>query len=131
MFLNVLANFFKECPALSDRKISLNYPAAISEASLISLDENVIFREYTDGSALYQTVFKLVLKEPFAKSTDFSSFYSAFSDWIASVDRPSSLPLLGGGFSPVSLSILKSGAVKNVSPSGAEFEVICRFLYFR
>lgn len=130
MFLDVLAQFLSLCPALSGRNIYVNYLAPKTGAvSLESVAADPIFRLYTDGGALYQTVFKLVLREPFDPAHNFSSFYSSFAAWVKSVNSSSSLPALSDGFNSVSLSIIKNGEVKNSSSTSSEFEILCRFVY--
>lgn len=132
MFLDVLAEFFKNCPALEGKNICVDYLSPdLGSASLISVAENPVLRSYTDGTALYQTVFKLVLREPFAPMNNFSSFYSSFSDWIKALGKSTALPTLLGGYTPQSLSILKSGQLKTSAPSYSEFEVLCRFTYLK
>ncbi len=130
MFLDILTEFFKLCPALSEKKLNQNYLAPSSDAcSLTAVAENPVFRSYTDGGAVYQSIIRLVLREPFDPRFNFSDFYSSFSSWVESVDSPSALPSLGENFSPLSLSILKSGEIKSSSPSFSEYEIVCRFLY--
>lgn len=130
MFLDILTDFFKRCPALAGRKLNQNYLAPSPDAcSLTAVSENPVYKLYTDGGAIYQSIIRLVLRAPFDPSFNFSSFYSSFSDWVESVNSPSALPSLGDKFSPVALSILKSGEVKNSSPSFSEYEIVCRFLY--
>ncbi len=132
MFLDVLARFFVSCPALMGKTIHLDYlTPKIGSVSLISVGESPILRRYTDGSALYQTVFKLVLREPFSPLYSFAKFYSEFSEWILSLNPSKDLPSLDGGFSPVSLDLLRSGQIKNSSSSFSEFEVLCRFVYYK
>ncbi len=96
---------------------------------MVLVGENPILRRYTDGNALYQTVFKVVLREPFDPSYNFSLLYLSFADWVKSVNSPSALPELDDGFSPVSLSVLKSGEIKSSAPSFSEYEIVCRFVY--
>ena len=130
MFLDILTEFFKLCPALSGKTINQNFLSPSPDAcSLTAVAENPVYKSYTDGGAIYQSVIKLVLRAPFNPSFNFSSFYSSFSNWVESVNSPSALPSLGDRFSPVSLSILQSGEVKSSSPSFSEYEIVCRFLY--
>lgn len=130
MFLDILTEFFKLCPALTGKTINQNYLAPSPDAcSLTAVAENPVYRTYIDGGAVYQSIIRLVLREPFNPSFNFSSFYSSFSDWVESVNSPSTLPCLGDKFSPVSLSILQSGEIKSSSPSFSEYEIVCRFLY--
>ena len=130
MFLDILSDFLSLCPVLSKRTISENFLSpSLSSVSLVSVADSPVLKSYTDGGGLYQTVFKLVLKEPFDRKTNFSSIYSSFSAWVESVNSPSALPALQDGFYPVSLSILKSGEVSSSSPSFSEFEILCRFTY--
>jgi hypothetical protein len=130
MFLDILTEFFKLCPALTGKTINQNYLAPSPDAcSLTAVAENPVYKSYTDGGAIYQSVIRLVLRAPFNPSFNFSSFYSSFSHWVESVNSPSALPSLGDRFSPVSLSILQSGEVKSSSPSFSEYEIVCRFLY--
>ena len=130
MFLDILTEFFKLCPALSGKSINQNFLSPSPDAcSLTAVAENPVYKSYTDGGAIYQSVIKLVLRAPFNPSFNFSSFYSSFSNWVESVNSPSALPSLGDRFSPVSLSILQSGEVKSSSPSFSEYEIVCRFLY--
>ena len=130
MFLDILCDFFTLCPALSGRKIMQNYlMPSTGSACLLAVPENPVYKTYTDGGVLYQSVFKLVLREPFDKSFNFSSLYSSFLKWVESVDSSSALPDLGEEFSPVSLSVLKSGGIKSSSPSFSDYEIVCRLLY--
>ena len=130
MFLDILTEFFKLCPALSGKTINQNFLSPSPDAcSLTAVAENPVYKSYTDGGAIYQSVIKLVLRAPFNPSFNFSSFYSSFYNWVESVNSPSALPCLGDKFSPVSLSILQSGEVKSSSPSFSEYEIVCRFLY--
>ena len=130
MFLDILTEFFKLCPALSGKTINQNFLSPSPDAcSLTAVAENPVYKSYTDGGAIYQSVIKLVLRAPFNPSFNFSSFYSSFSNWVESVNSPSALPSLGDRFSPVSLSLLQSGEVKSSSPSFSEYEIVCRFLY--
>ena len=131
MFLDIISEFLSSCPLFSGKTIMQNYLSpSLSSVGIFSVSENPILKPYTDGGALYQTVFKLVLREPLSRENNFSSFYSSFSSWVESVDSPASLPALGESFSPVSLSILNSGKV-SISPSFAETEILCRFTYTR
>ncbi len=132
MFLDILSQFFALCPCLSDRKIHQNYLSAEFDAASLTLTgEKPILRRYTDGSALYQTVFKLVLREPFDPSYDFSSFYSSFSDWVSGVNASKAFPSLPKEYTPVSLSVLNGGSIKSSSPSFSEYEILCRFVYYK
>lgn len=130
MFLDILANFLTLCPVLKDKKINIDYLSpALGSVSLISCGDDPVYRSYTDGGALYQTVFKLSLREPFDPSFCFSSFYSSFLEWVNQNNQSSALPALSNGYFPVSLSVLKSGEVKSSAPSFSEFEIVCRFIY--
>ncbi len=130
MFLDILSDFLALCPALKGRKLTQNYLSqSLSSVSLISVANSPVLKSYTDGGGLYQTVFKLVLREPFDQKNNFSSLYSSFLSWVESVNNPSALPSLYNDFSPVSLSVLKSGEVSSSSPSFSEFEILCRFTY--
>lgn len=130
MFLDILTEFFKQCPALASKKIYQNFLApSLDSCSLSAVSENPVYKVYTDGGAIYQSVFRLVLREPFDPQFNFSSFFSSFASWVESVNSPSALPPLGEKFSPLSLSILKSGAIKSSAPSFSEYEIVCRFLY--
>ena len=130
MFLDILANFFSSCPSLSGKKINTDYLSeSLGSVSLISCGDDPIYRLYTDGGALYQTVFTLALRGPFDPSFNFSSFYYSFSEWVNQNNSSSSLPALPDGYFPVSLSVLKSGEIKNSAHSSSEFEILCRFIY--
>lgn len=130
MFLDILIDFFKLCPALAGKNINQNFLApSVDSCSLVSVSANPVFKTYTDGGAVYQSVFRLVLRAPFNKDFNFSSFYSSFFKWVESVNSPDSLPYLGEDFSPVSLSVTDSGEIRSSSPSFSEYEIVCRFLY--
>ncbi len=130
MFLDILAKFFSLCPVLSGKKINIDYLSeSLGSVSLISCGDDPVYRLYTDGGALYQTVFKLSLREPFDPSFNFSSFYSSFLEWVNQNNNQSALPTLPNGYYPVSLSVLKSGEAKNSAPTFSEFEILCRFIY--
>ena len=130
MFLDIISDFLSSCPALSGKNITQNYLSpSLSSVGILSASDNPVLKTYIDGGALYQTVFKIILREPFDRENNFSSFYSSFSSWVESVNTSSALPQLNNGFSPVSLSILKSGRVSASSPSFSEFEIVCRFTY--
>lgn len=130
MFLDIISDFLSSCPLFSGKNITHNYLSpSLSSVGLLSVADNPVLKTYTDGGALYQTVFKIILREPFDRENNFSSFYSSFSSWVESVNSSSALPGLNNGFSPVSLSILKSGTVSASSPSFSEFEILCRLTY--
>lgn len=130
MFLDILAKFFSLCPALAGKKINIDYLSkSLGSVSLTRCGYDPIYRLYTDGGALYQTVFKLSLREPFDPSFNFSSFYSSFLEWVNKISSSSLLPTLPDGYYPVSLSVLKSGEAKNSAPTFSEFEILCRFIY--
>lgn len=130
MFLNTLTEFFGKCPAFSKSPVYQNYLSPkIPSVSIHSVPENPIFRVYVDGGAVYQTVFRLVIRVPFDKDFDFSTLYSSFFSWMQSLNTPSLLPKLGNGFSPISLSVIKSGELTASSPSFGEYEILCRLLY--
>ncbi|MBQ2890745.1 MAG: hypothetical protein IJE44_03760 [Clostridia bacterium] len=131
MFLDIISDFLSSCPLFSGKNIIQNYLSpSLSSVGIFQVAENPILKSYTDGGALYQTVFKIILREPLSRENNFSSFYSSFSSWVESVNFPASLPALGDSFSPVSLSILNSGKV-SPSPSFSEMEILCRFTYTR
>lgn len=130
MFLDILTEFFKLCPALAGKNINQNFLApSVGSCSLSAVSENPVYKSYTDGGAVYQSVFKLILREPFDKNFNFSCFYSSFLKWVESVNSPSALPDLGKDFSPVSLSVTDSAQIVSSSPSFSEYEIVCRFLY--
>ncbi len=130
MFLDILADFFAACPVLSGKTINVDYLShQIGSVSLVLVSDKPVFRSYIDGGRVYQTVFKLIIREPFDHSYNFSSFYSSFAKWINDVNSPQELPVLHDGFSSESLSVLKSGQIKNSSSSYSEFEILCRFTY--
>lgn len=131
MFLDIISEFLSSCPLFSGKNITQNHLSpSLSSVGIFQVAENPILKSYTDGGAIYQTVFKLILREPSSATNNFSSFYSSFSSWIESVNFPSALPGLGEGFYPVSLSILNSGKV-SYAPSYVETEILCRFTYTR
>ena len=131
MFLDIISDFLSSCPLFSGKNIMQNYLSpSLSSIGIFQVAENPILKSYTDGGALYQTVFKLILREPLSRENNFSSFFSSFSSWVESVNFPAALPSLGDNFSPVSLSILNSGKV-SLSPSFREAEILCRFTYTR
>ncbi|MBE7012199.1 MAG: hypothetical protein E7415_05950 [Ruminococcaceae bacterium] len=130
MFLDIITDFFKLCPALSGKKLNQNFLApSVSSCSLLAVSDNPVYKTYTDGGVIYQSFFRLVLREPFDPRFNFSSFYSSFLSWVESVNSPSSLPYLGEKYSPVSLSVVKSGEITASSSSFSEYEILCRFLY--
>ena len=129
MFLDILTSFMAKCPALLEKKLYQNYFSPdIASYSIEPVAESPIYKSYTDGGAIYQTVFKVTLREPSA--TRKTSLICDFLSWVEEVNSPSSLPSLTGGFSPVALTVLKSGEVSS-SPSYHKAEFLCRFLYTR
>ncbi len=128
MFLDIIAKFLAKCPALSGKKITVSYlPSKIGAVSVETVSASPIYKRYTDGAALYQTVFSLNLRGSFDEEMNFSPFFEEFLPWVESVSSPRTLPALSGGFSPLSLSVLRCGAEK--SGSSTVFRIVCRFLY--
>ncbi len=131
MFLDIISDFLSSCPLFSGKTIIQNcLSPSLSSIGIFQVAENPILKSYTDGGALYQTVFKLILREPLSRENNFSLFFSSFSSWVESVNFPATLPSLEDKFSPVSLSILNSGKV-SLTTSFAEAEILCRFTYTR
>lgn len=128
MFLDIIAEFLKKCPALSGKKITVGYLSPkIGAVSLETVSAPPIIKRYTDGAALCQTVFSLNLRGETDEEMNFSPFFEEFLPWVESVSSPHTLPPLSGGFSPISLSVLRCGAEK--SGSSTVFRIVCRFEY--
>ena len=130
MFLDILSDFFSLCPALSGRKIAVNYLAPTpGSVSIEAVSAEPCVKHYTDGGGIFQSVFKLLFRLPFDSEDNFSSLYSDISKWVESVNLSNLHPDLPDGFTPVSLSILKSGGIASCSASSSCFEILCRFVY--
>lgn len=129
MFLDILSDFFSLCPALSGRKIAVNYLApSFGSVSIDAVSAEPYIKQYTDGGGIFQSVFKLSFRLP-SDGEDSSSLYFDISKWVESVNLKHSFPTLPDGFTPVSLSILKSSGIASSSSSSSRFEILCRFVY--
>lgn len=134
MILNALLEFFKSCPYLEGRKISVNYLGHTANcASIEALGEYSVIKKYCDGKRVLSQDFSFSIRCGFdgniALNLDDSGLMEGLCLWIEQQSVIGNMPFLFEGYSAVALKIIKMPYMYESSVQGARMQIEFSLIY--
>lgn len=134
--LNAIFEYFKSCPLLNGRKISIDYLG--HEAIEYSIDippfEKDYKPAYVDGGGLKQFVFIFGSREYYGtdvmQNLENSGFYNNLVEWVEAQNKLENLPLLTSGKTAQRIEIDTPGYLFDSEERTARYQVQMRLVYY-
>ena len=136
MILNVLKEFFKNCPCLYDEILNVDFVGEKPPYFAIYADNaDVVLKKYTTGDTLEQFVFSIRMRAPYGRkvteNVEINSVFEEISDWICLMDSRGTYPDIGKGKSVQRIETISSAHIKNTNAADCVYEMKCRIVYYK
>lgn len=134
MILNALLEFFKGCPYLTDRKISVNYLGHTANcASLEAIGEYSVLKKYYDGKKMCSQDFAFSIRCGFDGNVALNLADSGLMEgvclWIEQQNLIGNMPCLYDGYSAFGLKVTKMPFMHESSVQGARMQLEFSLIY--
>lgn len=141
--INVLADFFLDCPLMKDGKFSIDYLGSDPiQYALEILPCNPLIKKYIDGSGVYRYLFAFTSREycnqQRMQAINNSAFYESFFDWVETLNHKdesgkSRLPDLSvcSGLTAKSIHCLTNGYAFEGTMENARYQIQVELQYIK
>lgn len=134
MILKALLEFFKGCPYLADRKISVNYLGHTADcASLEALGEYSVLKKYYDGKRVLSQDFSFSIRCGFDGNLKLNLGDSGFMErvclWIEQQSAIGNMPCLADGYSAAAFKLIRMPYLYESSVQGARMQFEFSLIY--
>ncbi len=125
--LQSITEFLQGCPALKNRKVTMDFLGADATAvGVKTVACRPVLHRYADGDSLCQFTFSVMSREAGQGVGGASEFYEALVQRLKE-----ELPVLGPGKTPQRFEIVSSAAPDEHDYGSTRYELVCRLIYYQ